>query len=178
MMSPDRQLKQSEPGLSELQQQAKDLGSSTDALNDSVQSAASYDRVKQLEMVQSVINRLAGNSFQVKNWAVGTATGAMALVATSANPWTMVIGLLPSVCFWYLDAYYTWQERLFRRLYAAIDAGSTHARYSMSTAGHEKPRDLLKAAFSVSVFIIYVMLIAIDVLVAGGLFAFVGKKGS
>jgi hypothetical protein len=78
------------------------------------------DRVKHLEFVQGVINRLAGNSFSIKGWSVTLVAALFALAAKDANPLYAVVAALPAFCFWGLDAYYLRQERLFRGLYDVI----------------------------------------------------------
>jgi hypothetical protein len=75
------------------------------------------DQLKHIELIQSVVNRLASNSFAMKGWSVTLVVGLFALSAKEANPWYLAVALIPAVCFWFLDAYYLWQERLFRELY-------------------------------------------------------------
>lgn len=72
-----------------------------------------------LQMIQGVISRMAGNSFMLKGWAVTLISAVFALAAQGANPRIAFVAYLPAVTFWLLDAYYLWQERLFRRLYDA-----------------------------------------------------------
>jgi hypothetical protein len=76
--------------------------------------------VKHLEFIQAVIARLANNSFFMKGWAL-TAAGLFYGFAVKGTSWPVAaIGLLPTVAFWGLDAYYLRQERLYRRLYDAV----------------------------------------------------------
>lgn len=82
------------------------------------------DKVKHLELIQGVVTRLAGNSFLMKGWSVTLTAGLFALAAKDANQWYIAIALLPAICFWGLDAYYLWQERLFRKLYDAVREGN------------------------------------------------------
>lgn len=65
-----------------------------------------------LEMIQSVINRMANNSFLLKGWSTTLISALLAL--TAIKPW---IALLPAFAFWFLDGYFLHQERLFRKLY-------------------------------------------------------------
>ena len=87
---------------------------------------------KYLDLIQGAINRLAGNSFSVKTWAVGLISVLGGLAAKDADA-RMACGLmLPALCFWGLDAYYLRQERLYRKLYAAAVRGDARAPlYSM-----------------------------------------------
>ena len=69
--------------------------------------------------------------------------------------------------FWYLDAYYLRQERLFRRLYDAVRLGEASAResgaFSMSTKPYAaEPDNKLSAAFwSTTVKTLYLALLLI-----------------
>jgi hypothetical protein len=81
---------------------------------------AEEKQLKHLEMIQGVINRLAGNSFQMKGWSITLIAALMALAAHEANERYAAVALLPALCFWGLDAYYLRQERLFRKLYDAV----------------------------------------------------------
>ena len=94
-------------------------------------------RVKHLEMVQAVINRLAGNSFTLKGWSITLVSALLALSAKELNWYYAVIALVTAMSFWGLDAYYLRQERLFRALYEAIrdpGAGPVIPSFSMNTA--------------------------------------------
>ena len=77
-------------------------------------------RIKHLEMIQSVVSRLASNSFALKGWSITVVSALLALAAKDANERYALLALFPVACFWGLDAYYLWQERLFRALYAAV----------------------------------------------------------
>lgn len=78
-------------------------------------------RVKHLEMLQVVITRLGQNSFAVRGWSVTLVSVLFALIAAKDSPpAATLVALVPSIVFWGLDAYYLRQERLFRRLYAAV----------------------------------------------------------
>jgi len=96
------------------------------------------DQRKYLEMLQTVIERLAGNSFSIKGWAVALVTvlGGFAVKDSDAR---FVFGLwLPAFCFWGLDAFYLRQERLYRALYnASIASDPRLSLYSMDTKPFE-----------------------------------------
>ena len=89
---------------------------------------------KHVDLVQGVISRMASNSFLLKGWSVTLVAGLFA-VAASGGYWAYsAIGLLPSLSFWWLDAYYLRQERLFRKLYDAVRRGEVDSDpYCMDT---------------------------------------------
>jgi hypothetical protein len=78
------------------------------------------DRVKHLEMIQGVVNRLSSNSFAYKAWAIALVSALFALAASTSNPAYLLVATIPTLAFWGLDAYYLLQERHFRSLYDAI----------------------------------------------------------
>lgn len=110
-------------------------------------------QIKHLEFVQGVISRMAGNSFLLKGWCVTLVAALFALAAQGANQWYALVGLLPGLVFWGLDAYYLRQERLFRKLYDAVRRGELDTdRYCMNTqpySGHVQ--SVWRTAWSLSV---------------------------
>lgn len=78
------------------------------------------NKLKHLEMIQGIINRMASNSFALKGWSVTLVAGIFALSSKDANEIYFLIAYIPIVVFWLLDAYYLLQERLFRSLYGKV----------------------------------------------------------
>ncbi len=78
-------------------------------------------RLRHLDTLQSVINRLAQNSFTVRGWSITLVSLVFAIVGTQgkASAGLVLLTLVPAWTFWGLDAFYLRQERLFRRLYSA-----------------------------------------------------------
>jgi hypothetical protein len=98
--------------------------------------------IKHLEMVQAVIARMGSNSFAVKTWALGLIAAIFALAAEKGgNPRLLLVALLPILVFWFLDAFYLRQERLFRRLFDAVRkdeaSAKTEGPFEMSTRAYE-----------------------------------------
>lgn len=75
------------------------------------------NKLKHLELIQGVINRMASNFFKLKGWAVTLASGIFALASKESDKMYFLITYVPVIVFWFLDAYYLWQERLYRTLY-------------------------------------------------------------
>jgi hypothetical protein len=82
----------------------------------------SDDGRKYLDFLQSVISRLAGNSFTLKGWSVGLASLIIGLTAKDAQPTLAWLALIPIGAFWILDGYYLALERKFRAKYKAAVA--------------------------------------------------------
>ena len=77
-------------------------------------------KLKHLEMIQGVINRMAHCSFLLKGWSVILVSGLFALAAKDANQLFVYLAYLPVIAFWVLDGYYLYQERLYRKLYGRV----------------------------------------------------------
>lgn len=77
-------------------------------------------KMKHLEMIQGIINRMGSNSFSLKGWAVTLVAGIFALAAKDTDKMYFLIVYIPVIVFWGLDAYYLKQERLYRSLYSKV----------------------------------------------------------
>lgn len=73
---------------------------------------------KEIDLVQSCINRMAQNSFIIKGWLFGT---LVALVALASNivPKTALclVAIVIIVCLWILDAFFLKTEKMYRKKY-------------------------------------------------------------
>jgi hypothetical protein len=70
--------------------------------------------LKEIDLIQDIIKRMASNSFLLKGWAISVITIILALKQTDSVALLAAVSIL---AFWYVDAYYLRQERLYRRLY-------------------------------------------------------------
>jgi len=77
-------------------------------------------KLKHLEMVQGIINRMAGNSFLLKGWSVTLISALFALAAKDSNQFFLYLAYFPCVAFWSLDGYFLWQEKMYRKLYQNV----------------------------------------------------------
>lgn len=77
-------------------------------------------KMKHLELIQGIISRMANNSFMLKGWAVTLVAGIFALAGKDTDKLYFLVAYIPVIVFWALDAYYLWQERLYRGLYEKV----------------------------------------------------------
>ena len=70
--------------------------------------------LKEIEIIQNIIRRMAFNSFMIKGWAITLVVITLLLKGTEYQVW---IAFIPLLVFWFLDAYFLWQERMYRKLY-------------------------------------------------------------
>ena len=113
-------------------------------------------KIKHLEMIQTVINRMAANSLVIKGWAITLVSALFALAAKDADVRYVFISYFPAGMFWLLDGYFLSQERLLRRLYDKVRIGSEDSDFSMDTEGFEEGRARWPAAtFSITLILFY-----------------------
>ncbi|HPX32761.1 MAG TPA: hypothetical protein PLT36_04585 [Erysipelotrichaceae bacterium] len=77
-------------------------------------------KIKHLELIQTVINRMANNSFMLKGWAVTLVAGIFVLAEKDTDKLYFLVAYIPIIVFWCLDSYYLLQERLYRALYEKV----------------------------------------------------------
>jgi hypothetical protein len=70
-----------------------------------------------LEILQSVINRMATNSSASKTWCIGLVSAIVVVVADKGKPEFIWIAIFPIVLFLFLDSYYLSLEIRFRDRY-------------------------------------------------------------
>lgn len=76
--------------------------------------------IKHLEIIQSIVSRMAQNSFAIKGLAVTIVAALLALNINSENAYYLLIAILSNLAFWGLDSYYLRLERMYRELYDDI----------------------------------------------------------
>lgn len=106
-------------------------------------------KIKHLEMIQAIINRLASNSFVFKGWAATVIAGISAFAAKDTNEKIMLVALLATALFWLSDAYYLSLERRYRDLYKHVSKlPISKINFSMKLLDNHKFRTWFKAMFS------------------------------
>ena len=91
------------------------------------------EQIKHLEFIQDVVTRMNSNSFQIKGWCITILSALCAIYAAEKNIAFIGIALLPTILFWWMDAYYLQQECKFRGLYNDISKENAEIRlFSMS----------------------------------------------
>ncbi len=116
---------------------------------------------KEIDLIQSCINRMAQNSFMLKGWALTIFAGVT--VFTKGDNFTNCImmlcsTLLPFICFWILDAFFIKTERKFRKLYTKVlnerKQGITEKQYELDISGI-KERNIVCIMFSTTLLVFY-----------------------
>lgn len=74
-------------------------------------------KIKHLEMIQSIISRMANNSFLLKGWGITIIAGIFSLNNSEMNAAIYLLIYFIIILFWLLDSYYLQLEKRFRTLY-------------------------------------------------------------
>lgn len=77
-------------------------------------------KLKHLDFIQGVINRLSTNSFLLKGWSVILVSALFALSASKSNVVFVYLAYIPAFAFWGLDGYFLALERDYRALYETV----------------------------------------------------------
>jgi hypothetical protein len=77
-------------------------------------------KVKHLEMIQTIIARMSGQSATLKNYSITVTTAVCGLAVALQKPILALLALLPVLAFALLDAQYLRRERQFRALFNRV----------------------------------------------------------
>ena len=120
---------------------------------------------KHLEMIQIVINRMAGNLFFLRGWTITLITGLFALSAAKGmNRDYVLLAYFLLVIFWILDGYFLSQERRFRNLYDDVrKLDEKDIDFSMDTRKYKSIRrnTWLYSIFSSTLLWFYLALVVV-----------------
>ncbi|HMM37159.1 MAG TPA: hypothetical protein PKB11_00205 [Desulfovibrio sp.] len=75
--------------------------------------------LKEIDLIQDVIKRMANNSFLIKGWTITLVVATLLLKGAKIQ---VFIAFIPLVGFWFLDAYFLRQERIYREIYKWVIA--------------------------------------------------------
>jgi len=121
------------------------------------------NKQKHLEFIQTAINRMAGNCFLLKGWAITLVAALFVFSAKDANHNYFLIAYFPVIIFWILNGYFLSQERLFRALYDRVrKLDESKIDFSMDTSGFETSKNnWLCSIFSQTLLIFYITLVGV-----------------
>jgi hypothetical protein len=108
--------------------------------------------VERLQMIQTVIDRMARNSFALKGWSITLVVALLGLAVSQSDAVFALFALYVVVCFAGLDAFYLAIERRYRALYEV--AATEEGGWSLA-AGRTSGREVVRAVRSPSVYPFY-----------------------
>ena len=113
------------------------------------------NKYKHMDYIQSAISRMASNSFYLKGWNV-TIIAAIVALSFKESDWRIyACALVLNVVFWFLDAYYLMQEKLFRELYDKVSKISDDSLvdFSMNTSEFKEKVSAIPCLMIISISI-------------------------
>ncbi|HFI0302704.1 TPA: hypothetical protein ACGO1N_002379 [Streptococcus suis] len=112
---------------------------------------------KHIDLVQSIVTRMAQNSFVIKGWMITIVVGLFIFLQNDNFRNNLFIYLVPIIGCWLLDSYYLWQERLYRKLYGKIISDlNGKADLDLSVEIFKNDTKYLSALFSITEILTYV----------------------
>jgi len=112
--------------------------------------------LKEIEIIQDIIKRMAHNSFMIKGWTVTLVAVTLLLKGVK---YQVLIAFIPLIIFWILDAYFLWQERLYRRLYNWVVKNhlttSEHLFDMNAYRFRDKEQSVIRIMFSLTLGLFY-----------------------
>jgi hypothetical protein len=118
------------------------------------------NKLKHLEFIQSVVNRLATGSFLIKGWVITIVAVLFALFVNNINQSFIIITTIPIFVFWILDGYFLSRERAFRSLYDSVrHMDSDKIDFSMDITNFKgKKNSWFSSLFSWTLILFYLSL--------------------
>lgn len=120
-------------------------------------------KLKHLEFIQGVVDRLASDSFRLKGWSVVLVAAVFVVMAVQGRIELAAAGIVPVLLFWGLDGYFLWQERLFRALYdhvRGLEDGEVDFSMNTDAFGTGWKRSWVGATLSITMILFYGALLA------------------
>lgn len=73
---------------------------------------------KEIDLIQTCITRMAGNSFLLKGWMLTVVAAVWAFTISANSTITVCAALLIIIlAFWHLDAFFLRTEKMYRKMY-------------------------------------------------------------
>ena len=102
-------------------------------------------KIKHLEMVELIIERMAKNSFQLKGWTMTLITIVGAISAQGSDKRFISLAFISIIGFWLLDSFYLMQERKYKQLYKnIIEKDEEEIDFSLDTSKATGTTDEMK----------------------------------
>ena len=126
------------------------------------------DKIRYIELVQSIISRLANNSFLLKGWTITLIAAIFSLSDKIMKNFAFTIYFFILI-FWILDSYYLYQERLYSDLYNKVieirDEYTPLFSLKIDKKQNEKIISFFKSFFSFTEVTFYLLLLLITFLI-------------
>lgn len=122
-------------------------------------------KIKHLEMIQTIINRLSSISVTVKGCSITLMAAYLALATSKSEFKNIVVPISIGVMFWIIDSAYLYKERQYRKYYETV-CSKRHSeidfKMEIVLTRKQKAQELIKAMFSAFEIGFYGLLILIS----------------
>lgn len=107
--------------------------------------------MKEIDIIQSIINRMSSNSFLIKGWTITLVVATLLLDKTllDGSKLQIFIAFIPLLVFWFLDAYFLWQERMYRELYKWVIANRLNTDEDLLNMNASRFKKQVKSRFEI-----------------------------
>lgn len=119
------------------------------------------EKIKHLEFIQRIIERMARNSFLLKGWSITLSSGLLLLRDSDSNI-DINSMLLLVVIFYLLDSYYLGKEKQFRDLYDNVRKQNT---IDFSLHVNMEWKIIVKKIFSIPNMFFYLLLVSLILII-------------
>lgn len=126
------------------------------------------NKIKHLEMIQSVISRMAHNSFIIKGWGVTLVIAMFAFIGNNLEAAYIPLIMAPIILFCGLDTYYLMLEKRFRELYkitAKKNDDGIDFQLAITDSCKNKNSSYWKALKSPSIWAFYLAVLTVAIVV-------------
>jgi hypothetical protein len=126
--------------------------------------------LKEIDLIQACIGRMAANSFEVKKWAVGITSAILIASTITIQTLLIIIPVMLELCmFWSLDSFFLLTEKRFRSLYNDVVkkrlTGDFENQFDLNPLRYKDTSDgFLKCVISKTLLPFYLVLIVVSVL--------------
>ncbi|WP_108398260.1 hypothetical protein [Devosia submarina] len=125
-------------------------------------------RIAHLGMIQGVISRVASDAQNSRTLAITLAAAMIAVAQTgsAATHWLAVLGIAPSLLFWWQNAFALHVERSYRNLYDEIRTGRPIEPFTMDWRTYKHSAGPFRTALEFVVALPFATVIVILAVVA------------
>lgn len=141
-------------------------------MNQEYEKITTEELHKEIDLIQSCINRMANNSFLLKGWGVSIIAVIVALSPEEINKLVVMLTLIMvTISFWYLDAFFIRIEKLYRKMYEWIldkrRHGQREYQYDLNPHRFDKEvESIWKIMFSTTLKWFYGIIMLLIILIA------------
>lgn len=116
------------------------------------------NKIKHLEMVQNIINRIANHKPQYKGWFITLIIAINVFAISKITDKQLFLVFIVTLCFWIVTSYYLYLERLYIELYKDVRRGNKED-FDMEISDYKSTSKFFKGFISLSHLIYYIIMV-------------------